>query len=134
MVYQPKVCFSSSAYLCGGVAEGPDLDLSADLVDDADVFGEKEADQLLLHRPYDCPIELMLNCRIYSCLERELAALQDFIDKNLQKGFIQPLTSPLATLVLFFKKKLGELSLFCDYCKLNAITVRNRYLFILFIY
>ncbi|ETE59080.1 Ty3b-i, partial [Ophiophagus hannah] len=109
-----------------GVAIPVDLDLPAELVD--------FADQLPLHQSYDCPIDLLPEAklpvgRIYSLSEPELAALQDFIEKNLQKGFIRPSTSLLAApVLLFIKKKLGELHLCCDYRKLNVITVLNRYL------
>ncbi|XP_013930569.1 PREDICTED: RNA-directed DNA polymerase homolog [Thamnophis sirtalis] len=59
--------------------------------------------------------------------EPELAALQDFLDKNLARGFIRPSSSPLSGLVLFMKKKTGDLRLCCNYRHLNAIRVRNRY-------
>lgn len=109
-----------------------DLDLPADLVDYADMFSEKEADQLPLHRSYDCPIELVPDAKlpvgqIYSLSKTELAALWDSTEKNFWKGFIQPFTSPLAAPVLFVKKKSEELCLCCDYHKLNAITVWNQY-------
>ncbi|ETE60708.1 Retrotransposon-derived protein PEG10, partial [Ophiophagus hannah] len=128
-----RKCATHCLHSCvGSVATPVDLDLPAELVDFADVFGEKEADQLPPYRAYDCPIDLLPNVKlpvgpIYSLSEPELAALRDFTNKNLRKGFIQPSTSPLAALVLFVKKKSGELRLYCDYHKLNAITVRNQY-------
>lgn len=70
------------------MTEGPDLDLTAELEDYTAVFGVVEADQLPLHRPCDCLIELvpdanLLVGQIDSLSEPELAALQEFIDKNL---------------------------------------------------
>lgn len=50
----------------------------------------------------------------------------NFVDKNLRKGFIHPSKSHLVASILFIKKK-SELRLCCDYRKLNAITVKNRY-------
>ncbi|XP_061485300.1 uncharacterized protein LOC133385725, partial [Rhineura floridana] len=98
----------------------------------ADVFGKQEADQLPPHRPYDCPIDLLPGAkipvgRLYSLSEPELAALREFLDKNLRRGFIRPSTSPAAAPVPFVKKKCGELRLCNDYRALNQITVRNRY-------
>ncbi|KAK9399651.1 PEG10: Retrotransposon-derived protein PEG10 [Crotalus adamanteus] len=128
-----KKCAPHHLHVCAGkVATPVDLDLPAELGDYADVFGEKEADQLPLHWSYDCPVDLMPDAklpvgRIYSQLEPDLAALRDFVDKNLQKGFIWPSTSLLAAPVLFMKKKSGELRLCCDYRKLNAITICNWY-------
>ncbi|KAK9396513.1 PEG10: Retrotransposon-derived protein PEG10 [Crotalus adamanteus] len=127
-----KKCATHHLHVCAGkVATPVDLDLPAELGDYADVFGEKDADQLPLHRSYDCPVDLVPNAklpvgRIYFLSEPELVALRDFIDKNLRKGFIRPSTSPLTVPVLFVKKS-GELRLCCDYQKLNAITIRNRY-------
>ncbi|KAK9395825.1 PEG10: Retrotransposon-derived protein PEG10 [Crotalus adamanteus] len=127
-----KKCATDHLYACVGKVETHgDLNLPAELGDYADVFGEKEVDQLPLHQSYDCSIDLVPDAKlpvgqIYSLSEPELAALRDFIDKNLRKGFIRPSTSPLAAPVLFMKKS-GELRLCCDYRKLSAITIRNRY-------
>ena len=45
----------------------------------------------------------------------------------LQKGFIQPSTSPFGAPVLFVHKKEGTLRLCVDYRALNKITIKNRY-------
>ncbi|XP_015279897.1 PREDICTED: retrotransposon-like protein 1, partial [Gekko japonicus] len=100
--------------------------------DYADVFDEKEADQLPPHRPYDCAINLIPDAplpsgRLYPMAEPELAALRDYLDKNLARGFIRPSTSPLSSPVLFVKKKTGDLRLCNDYRALNKITIRDRY-------
>ncbi|XP_013915571.1 PREDICTED: uncharacterized protein LOC106543973 [Thamnophis sirtalis] len=84
------------------------------------------------HQPYDCPIDLVPDAklpagRLYSMSEPELAALRDFLNKNLTWGFIRPSSSPLSSPVLFIKKKIGDLRLYCDYHRLNAITVHNCY-------
>ncbi|XP_060112868.1 uncharacterized protein LOC132585122, partial [Heteronotia binoei] len=93
---------------------------------------ETGADQLPPHRPYDCAIDLVPGAplpvgRLYPMSEPELAALRDFLDKNLKRGFIRPSTSPLSAPVLFVKKKSGELRLCNDYRALNKITIRDRY-------
>ncbi|KAK9395796.1 PEG10: Retrotransposon-derived protein PEG10 [Crotalus adamanteus] len=48
----------------GNVATHVDLNLPADLGDYADVFGEKEADQLPPHWSYDCPIYLVPDAKL----------------------------------------------------------------------
>ncbi|XP_060114520.1 EF-hand calcium-binding domain-containing protein 6 [Heteronotia binoei] len=98
----------------------------------ADVFDEKEADQLPPHRPYDCAIDLMPGAplpagRLYPMADPELVALWEYLEKNLARGFIRPSTSPLSSPVLFVKKKTGDLRLCNDYRALNKITIRNRY-------
>lgn len=107
---------------------GPSL--PPELTDYADVFSEKEVDQLPPHWSNDCSIDLLPDAplpvaHLYSMSEPEL---RHFLAKNSARGFILPSASPLATPMLFVKKKSGELRLCCDYCKLNAITVCNRYL------
>uniref|UniRef100_A0A8C6XE84 CCHC-type domain-containing protein n=1 Tax=Naja naja TaxID=35670 RepID=A0A8C6XE84_NAJNA len=126
-------CVDHIRHTCAGQdISTPVISLPPELTDFADVFSEKEADRLPPHRPYNCPVDLLPNAslpvgRLYSMSEPELAALRDFLDINLARGFIRPLSSPLAAPVLFVKKKTGDLRLCCDYHQLNAITVRNRY-------
>ena len=52
---------------------------------------------------------------IYALSETELKALQEYLDKNLKKKFIQPSTSPARYLILFVPKKDGKLQLCVDY-------------------
>lgn len=106
--------------------------LPAEYTDFADVFDKKNADRLPPHRPYDCPIPLLPNEQppwgpTYPLSETELTALKEYLDENLAKGFIRPLTSPAGAPILFVKKKDGSLRLCPDYRALNGITVRNRY-------
>lgn len=75
-----------------------------------DMFCEKEADRLPPHRPDDCKIDLLPGTqlptsRLYSLSEAELTALREFLDKNLERGFICPLKAPGGAPVLFVKKK-----------------------------
>ncbi|ETE61034.1 Retrotransposon-derived protein PEG10, partial [Ophiophagus hannah] len=112
-VFLGRKCVTHCLHACvGAVAIPMDLNLPAELVDFADVFGEKEADQLPLHQSYDCPINLLPDAklpvgRIYSLSKPELAVLRDFIEKNLCKGFIHPSTFLLDAPVLLIKKKWG---------------------------
>lgn len=58
---------------------------------------------------------------------RELEELRAFIDKNLARGFTQPVKSRMVSPVLFLEKKDGSLRLCVDYHMLNAICVENVY-------
>ena len=97
-----------------------------------DVFSEAEASKLPPHRPFDHRIPLIEGAQpsfgpIYSLSITEQEALRDYLDKNLQKGFIVPSELPAASPILFVKKKDKSLRLCVDYRKLNNITVKNRY-------
>jgi hypothetical protein len=61
-------------------------------------------------------------------LINEQKTLDQFIQENLEKGYIVPSKSPMASPVFFVKKKTGDLRLIQDYWKLNSITVKNCYL------
>lgn len=65
--------------------------------------------------------------RLYTLLEPELKAVQEYLDKNLQCRFTCLSKLPLSTFLLFVKKKFGELWLSNDYYALNAIGQRNRF-------
>ena len=97
-----------------------------------DVFEKKNADMLPKHRPYDCAIELQEGAQppfgpIYNLSQTELAALREYVDENLAKGFIQHSKSPAGAPILFVKKKDGSLRMCVDYRGLNKVTKKNRY-------
>nr|XP_028959989.1 uncharacterized protein LOC114825437 [Malus domestica] len=60
----------------------------------------------------------------YHIAPAELRELQELVDK----GFIQPSTSPWGAPVLFVRKKDGTLRLCIDYTQLNRVTIKNHYL------
>ena len=60
-------------------------------------------------------------------MEKELKVLKEYIDENLEKGFIRPSKSPAGSLVLFVLKKDGSLQLCVNYHVLNNITIKDRY-------
>jgi RNase H-like domain found in reverse transcriptase/Reverse transcriptase (RNA-dependent DNA polymerase)/Integrase zinc binding domain/Chromo (CHRromatin Organisation MOdifier) domain len=98
----------------------------------AKVFSQEEADKLPEHRLYDHKIRLKDDTAppwgpIYSLSPEELQALKEYIDINLQKGFIRHSQSPCAAPILFAKKPDGGLRLCVDYRGLNKLTIKNRY-------
>ena len=98
----------------------------------ADVFSKPASERMPVRKPYDHAIDLQPGevppfAKVYPMPPAEQAALKDFIDENLRKGYIRPSKSPAAAPVFFIKKKDGSLRLVVDYRKLNAITVKNRY-------
>jgi hypothetical protein len=100
--------------------------------DFADVFSELKANNLPEHRTYDHKIELQEGAEppfgpIYSLSEVELTTLKEYLQDNIEKGFIRTSTSPAGSPVLFVKKKDGSLRLCVDYRGLNNITHKDRY-------
>lgn len=79
-----------------------------------DVFSKKKADQLPPHWPFDHRITLEDGKTppfgpIYPLSEKELAALREYLEENLPKGFVVPSELPAAAPILFVKKKDGTL-------------------------
>jgi hypothetical protein len=58
---------------------------------------------------------------------KELEATRQYLVENLGKGFIDPSQAPFAALTLFVKKPNRGLQFCVDYCKLNALTHKDRY-------
>ena len=84
--------------------------------DFSDVFSKAKADTLAPHQPYNLKIALEDSAMppqppTYSLSNSELGTLREFIDENLNIGFIQPSCSSHGTPILFFKKKDGSLRL-----------------------
>jgi hypothetical protein len=59
---------------------------------------------------------------------KELAALCEYIDENLEKWFIQHSKFLVGAPILFIKKKDGSLRMCVDFHGLNCINIKNRYL------
>jgi hypothetical protein len=96
------------------------------------VFSLKEVEKLLPHQPYDHDIKLKggqtpLWGLLYPMLRVQLTALKEWLEENLQKGFIRPSSSPASSPVLFIAKPDGSLRLCMDYCRLNAVSKKDRY-------
>jgi len=97
------------------------------------VFTKENFDILLEHCKWDHAIELIpraepKSSKVYPLSPLEQAELDAFLEENLHTRRIRPLKSSIAAPVFFIKKKDGSLRLVQDYCVLNAVTVKNRYL------
>jgi hypothetical protein len=66
--------------------------------------------------------------RPYRMPPKELAKLKIQLQELLDKGYIRPSSSPWGSPALFVKKKYGSLRMCVDYCPLNAVTIKNKYL------
>ena len=62
---------------------------------------------------------------------KELQACKQYLVDNLNKGFIVPTQSPFAAPILFACKADRVLQFCVDYCKLNALTIKDCYLLLL---
>lgn len=97
------------------------------------LFRERPKNEALpRHQPWDHEIPLEPGKTpsfgpIYQQSAAELKVLKDYIDENLEKGFIRPSTSSAASPALFVPKKDGKLRLCIDYRNINSITIKDRY-------
>ena len=64
---------------------------------------------------------------MYGISQPELQVAKQYIEKNLDKGFIRASSSPAAAPILFIKKPRGGLRLYVDYRKLNKLIEKDRY-------
>jgi hypothetical protein len=83
-------------------------------------------------RPYDYAIKLKedfvpQDCKVYALSQEEEKEMNEFIDENLRKGYIQPSKSPMASPFFFVGKKDGKLRPCQDYRYLNSGTVKYAY-------
>jgi len=98
------------------------------------VFAKEDFYILPEHCKWDHTIELIpraepKSSKVYPLFPLEQEELDAFLEENLHTGQIRPSKSPIAAPVFFIKKKDGSLQLVQDYRALNAMTVKNRYLF-----
>jgi predicted aspartyl protease len=96
------------------------------------IFSKKASERFPLAKPWDHAIDLKPGTtppfsKIYPMNLTEQKHLDEFLEENLQKGYIIPSKSPAGAPVFFVKKKDGSLRLCQDYRALNEITIKNRY-------
>ncbi|MBW0552744.1 hypothetical protein O181_092459, partial [Austropuccinia psidii MF-1] len=83
------------------------------------------------HHAFDHHIELEGSLPpvgvIYSLSKQESDTLRVYISENVDKYFIQSSSSSTGEPFFFVKKKDGGFHFCVDYCKLNAVTRKNKY-------
>ncbi len=97
-----------------------------------DVFSEQAATRFPASRPWDHAIELKptfepKSSKIYPMTPEEDELAKQFVKENLDKGYIRPSTSPMASSFFFVGKKDGKKRPCQDYQYLNEHTVKNAY-------
>ncbi|KAJ9539086.1 hypothetical protein OSB04_031819 [Centaurea solstitialis] len=63
----------------------------------------------------------------YRLAPAEMKEMRNQLKELLDKGFIQPSTSPWGAPVLFVKKKDGSFRMCIDYRELNKVTIKKKY-------
>jgi hypothetical protein len=97
-----------------------------------DIFDEHKADRFPESRTWDHKIELKegfqpKSFKTYNLTPEEQIELDKFVKENLEKGYIRPSQSPMASPFFFVKKKDGKLRPCQDYRYLNDWTIKNAY-------
>lgn len=95
-----------------------------------EAFSKQELDVLPPHHPTGCAIEIPPGAKLpkpkmYSMTPREGEELRSFMDKNLDRDFIQLAKSRMAALILFKEKKDGSLRLCIAFRGINRVCVEN---------
>ncbi|QRV95333.1 Retrotransposable element Tf2 protein [Ceratobasidium sp. AG-Ba] len=139
LVFSSRYCSENCLHTSPIVKSGePDLEIAATselptrYSEFLKIFTEEEISPLPPHRPYDCEIALKPDAvprhgPIYSLGPKEDEELRKTVTKQLEAGLIRPSKSPMASPVIFVKKKNGSLRMCIDYRKLNDMTVKNVY-------
>ena len=97
-----------------------------------DVFSEEKAARFPESRTWDHKIELKetfvpKSFKTYNLTPEEQSELDKFLKENLEKGYIRPSQSPMASPFFFVDKKDGKLRPCQDYRYLNEHTIKNAY-------
>jgi hypothetical protein len=97
-----------------------------------DIFSEEKAHRFPESRPWDHKIEIKdgfepKSFKNYNLTLAEQIELDKFLEENLEKGYIWPSQSPMASLFFFVFKKDGKLRPCQDYRYLNDWMVKNSY-------
>ena len=96
------------------------------------VFSEEKASRFPESKEWDHKIDMKegfepKSFKNYNLTPEEQIKLDKFLKENLEKGYIRPSQSPMASPFFFVKKKDGKLRPCQDYRYLNDWTVKNAY-------
>jgi hypothetical protein len=96
------------------------------------LFGEPLAQELPPHRTFDHQIQIKEGkevpfCPIYYLSEKELGALQEYLDRKLAQGKITESNANMGAPIIFVPKQNRKLQLCVDYRGLNAVTLKDPY-------
>ena len=64
---------------------------------------------------------------LYAISSYKLRKVKEYLEENLNRGFIISSTTNFTSSILFIEKKDRSLRFYIDYRKLNIITKKNRY-------
>src|SRR5271169_4111306 len=97
-----------------------------------DVFDEEKANRFPDSRSWDHEIKLKegfepKSFKNYNLTPAEQIEQDKFLKENLEKGYIRPSQSPMASPLFFVGKKDGKLRPCQDYRYLNEWTIKNAY-------
>jgi hypothetical protein len=107
--------------------------ISSKYHDFSDVFFKKKANILSSHKKHDHKIEIETEksheyASLYNMSENELLLIKKYLQKHLNKKFIETSIASYTSSILFAKKFDEELRFCVDYRKLNVIIKKNKYL------
>ncbi len=96
------------------------------------VFSERPIGTLPTRKPYDHAIDLKPDFKPviqkpFRLDQKQNEAVCQFIQENLDKGFIRPSHSSQTSALFFVPKEDGNLHPVQDYCYLNSQTICNGY-------
>ena len=115
------------------LAEASDLpNIPSEYHEFANIFSKTKAEILASYCSYDLKINLEESVKplvslIYSFVASKQETPKEFIEKNLNTGFIQPTSFLHGVPVLFVKKKNGSLRLCVNFCSFNHISKKDCY-------
>jgi hypothetical protein len=97
-----------------------------------DIFNGEKANWFPEKRSWDHKIKIKKgfeprSFKSYNLMPEEQVEQDKFIKENLEKGYIRPSQSPMASPFFFVKKKDGKLRPCQDYRYLNDFAVKNAY-------